>query len=102
MDIQSIERAVRVGRLVRPLDREGLRRWVGLYAGMHLPLAGVCERHGTPLDYLEHVFFEKEGEAVVWACRGGGKTMVGAVATLLDLLFKPGCQVRIIGGSREQ
>ena len=41
-------------------------------------------------------------DAVVWACRGGGKTMVGAVATLLDLVFKPGIQVRILGGSLEQ
>lgn len=39
---------------------------------------------------------------MVWANRGGGKTMLGAVATLLDLLFKPGVQVRILGGSLEQ
>ncbi|MEX1015524.1 MAG: hypothetical protein WDZ31_02165, partial [Phycisphaeraceae bacterium] len=39
---------------------------------------------------------------VVWANRGGGKTMLGAVATLLDLVFKPGVQVRILGGSLEQ
>ena len=42
------------------------------------------------------------GDLVVWANRGGGKTMLGAVATLLDLLFKPGIQVRILGGSFEQ
>jgi Terminase RNaseH-like domain len=61
----------------------------------------------TPLDYLAHSFFEKSGEGgtgdtVVWACRGGGKTTIGAVATLLDLLFKPGIQIRILGGSFEQ
>jgi hypothetical protein len=28
--------------------------------------------------------------------------MLGAVATLLDLLFKPGIQVRVLGGSLEQ
>jgi hypothetical protein len=42
------------------------------------------------------------GDVVVWANRGGGKTMLGAVATMLDLLFKPGVQVRILGGSFEQ
>jgi len=39
---------------------------------------------------------------VVWACRGGGKTALGAVATLLDMLFKPGVRVRLLGGSLEQ
>lgn len=47
--------------------------------------------HGTP-----------SRDCVVWANRGGGKTMLGAVATLLDLVFKPGVQVRILGGSLEQ
>ena len=28
--------------------------------------------------------------------------MIGAVATLLDMLFKPGVQVRILAGSKEQ
>ena len=42
------------------------------------------------------------GDLIVWANRGGGKTYLGAVATLLDLLFKPGIQVRILGGSFEQ
>jgi hypothetical protein len=41
-------------------------------------------------------------DAVVWANRGGGKTELAAVATLLDCVFKPNCQVRILGGSGEQ
>ncbi|NLX21800.1 MAG: hypothetical protein GXY55_09040, partial [Phycisphaerae bacterium] len=41
-------------------------------------------------------------DAIVWANRGGGKTELAAVATLLDCLFKSGCQVRILGGSGEQ
>jgi hypothetical protein len=41
-------------------------------------------------------------DAVVWANRGGGKTRLGAVATLLDCVFKPDCQVRILAGSGEQ
>ncbi|MFO0856245.1 MAG: hypothetical protein U0640_02670 [Phycisphaerales bacterium] len=41
-------------------------------------------------------------DCVVWANRGGGKTFLGAVATLLDLLFKPGIEIRILGGSMEQ
>ncbi|QQE13640.1 hypothetical protein JD969_09320 [Planctomycetota bacterium] len=45
---------------------------------------------------------QQGGDCVVWANRGGGKTMLGAVVTLLDLMFKPGIQVRILGGSLEQ
>lgn len=41
-------------------------------------------------------------DCIVWANRGGGKTFLGAVATLLDLLFKPGIEIRILGGSMEQ
>ncbi|MBL8756851.1 MAG: hypothetical protein JNK35_00300 [Phycisphaerae bacterium] len=38
----------------------------------------------------------------MWASRGGGKTFLGAVATALDMLFKPGIEVRILGGSLDQ
>jgi hypothetical protein len=41
-------------------------------------------------------------DAVVWANRAGGKTELAAVATLLDAIFKPNCQIRILGGSGEQ
>jgi hypothetical protein len=41
-------------------------------------------------------------DCVVWACRGGGKTFLGAVATVLDLVYKHGIQIRILGGSLEQ
>lgn len=41
-------------------------------------------------------------DAVVWANRGGGKTFLSAVATLLDLVFKPGIEIRVLGGSMEQ
>jgi hypothetical protein len=68
-----------------------------------MPLHSVCVAHGTPLDYLEYVFFEKgPADSLVWACRGGGKTLLGAVATLLDMLFKPGVEIRILGGSQAQ
>ena len=67
-----------------------------------------------PMRYLAHAFFadhmpEALGstdddpiDAVVWANRGGGKTFLGAVATLLDLVYKPGIELRILGGSLEQ
>jgi hypothetical protein len=69
------------------------------------------------MDYLWHSFSadlpslratndERRGtgnaDAVIWANRSGGKTELAAIATLLDCVFKPGCRVRILGGSGEQ
>jgi hypothetical protein len=64
------------------------------------------------MDYLWHSFssdYERSatpqvhnGDAIVWANRAGGKTEMAAVATLLDAVFKPRCQIRILGGSGEQ
>ena len=84
----------------------------------------------APFEYLAHAYFEGDGrrrwkraaesrgerevraqgedardvsaDCVVWAARGTGKTFLGAVATLLDLIFKPGIQIKILGGSLEQ
>jgi len=86
---------------MRPGDRQELARFVERGFGLRVPGEPMVDGHDAPLDYLEHAFFER-GDCVVWANRGGGKTMLGAVATLLDLLFKPGIQVRILGGSLEQ
>ena len=85
-----------------PRNRDTLWIWLGWKLDLRLPRMGICKGHASPLDYLCASFFEHSGDRAVWACRGGGKTMLGAVATLLDLLFKPGVQIRILGGSLEQ
>lgn len=59
------------------------------------------------MDYLWHCWSCNEskgpsGDAVVWANRGGSKTLLGAAATLLDCLFLQGCSVRILAGSLDQ
>lgn len=87
---------------VRPRSRDELRGWITATLGINVPDRARCLGHASPMDYLDHVFFERGGDVVVWANRGGGKTFYGAVATLLDLLFKPGISVRILGGSFEQ
>ena len=106
MDIQNVERAaVRVGRLVRHFGSGGVEA-VG---------SGVC---GDAVAAWRGFTVSGMGRLwIIWSItflRGRGRRWfgrlpgrgedewVGAVATLLDLLFKPGCQVRIIGGSREQ
>lgn len=82
-----------------------------------IPDASLMPGNAAPLEYICHAFFEPSmlptsalgvgaqnapRDCVVWANRGGGKTFLGALATLLDLIFKPGIEIRILAGSREQ
>jgi hypothetical protein len=82
---------------------------VKVFLNLSIPDNRICPEHNSPMDYLSHCFFCDFGrgratnaDAIVWANRGGGKTELAAVATLLDCIFKPDCQVRILGGSGEQ
>jgi len=49
-----------------------------------------------------HSAVNQNADCIVWANRAGGKTELAAVATLLDCIFKPNCQIRILAGSGEQ
>jgi hypothetical protein len=91
-------------RLVRPQTPDELHSWVRCVLGFRVPREPVVAGHDAPFDYLSHAYFEdrRPRDTVVWASRGSGKTQLAAVATLLDLLFKHGIQVRILGGSFEQ
>ena len=55
--------------------------------------------HAKRMDQDGHA---TNADAIVWANRAGGKTEIAAIATLLDCIFKPKCQVRILAGSGEQ
>ena len=99
----ALRRAV---RHVRPRTPNQLHAFVRFALGYSIPRTPLIEGHDAPFDYLVHAFFEDRAErprdCVVWSNRGGGKTLLGAIATLLDLLFKPGIQVRILAGSFDQ
>lgn len=92
-----------------PATKATLKNYLKVFLGIDVPDKKICAEHSSPLDYLWHSFnadfaAEKKANAdcVVWANRGGGKTELAAIATLLDCIFKPHCQVRILGGSGEQ
>ena len=95
-------------RLVRPRSRADLKNYLKVFLDLNVPAKRMCPEHSSPLDYLWHAFASdfdtqnRSGDAIVWANRAGGKTELAAVATLLDGLFKPNCQIRILGGSGEQ
>ncbi len=115
------------GEWVTPRTPDELHAWIERELHLTLVRRALIEGHHAPFEYVVHSFFEglgalprdehadatsdpqaappvREGahDCIVWANRGGGKTFLGAVATLLDLLFKPGIEIRILGGSMEQ
>ena len=93
-----------------PRTPAALHDWIARRLGVVVVRQPTVPGHAAPFDYICHAYFEGRvpgsspmpPDCIVWANRGGGKTFLGAVATLLDLLFKPGIEVRILGGSLEQ
>lgn len=100
--LTSRQRALIAG--VRPRTPAQLRQWLRVVLEIDVPSRPRVAGHQSPFDYLRHAFFDDAGprDCVVWACRGGGKTFYAALATALDLMFKPGVEVRALGGSLEQ
>jgi hypothetical protein len=102
-------------RRTRPSTKSDLKNYVKVFLGLDIPDKRICPEHNSPLDYLWHSFsadfFERRvtcderrmnADCIVWANRAGGKTELAAVATMLDCIFKPNCQTRILAGSGEQ
>lgn len=95
-----------------PKTSSGLKQFLSNCLGIRIPDAAVCPGHSSPMDYLWHTWRtdfaglrpggQVSGDCVVWANRGGGKTQLAAVATLLEGLFKQDCRTRIIAGSLDQ
>ena len=111
----AARRALRLMRdllAIRPTTPDELHRFIERVVGVTVPRVPLLEDSDAPFDYLVHAFFEPApGDAtetppprdcVVWAGRGSGKTYLGALATMLDLCFKPGVRVHLLAGSLEQ
>jgi len=79
-----------------------LHDFIRIFYGLDVPRRAVCPGHSAPFDYVAGAYFERFGDCLVWANRGGGKTELGSVVTHLDSVFKPGCETRILGGSLAQ
>ena len=125
----DLQRAARLYTELRhrpPETRGDLKNYVKAFLGIDVPDKRICPDHSSPMDYLWHshamdlqlptdelrfqipshqlTIADRQSNtgAIVWANRAGGKTELAAVATLLDCILKPNCQVRILGGSGEQ
>ena len=108
-DIEGVANLYTELRRTRPVTRRDLKNYVKVFLGIDVPDKRLCPEHQSPMDYLWHAFYESKRQprienkdSIVWANRAGGKTKLAAVATLLDCIFKPNCQIRILGGSGEQ
>ncbi len=94
--------------LVEHYRREGfdgaeeLLKFIESFWKLRVPRSHVCPDHTPPAAYIVDSFFEVIQDSVCWANRGGGKTLLGALATWLDTVFKKDCATKILGGSLEQ
>ena len=93
----------------KPSSKADLKNYLRVFLGLDIGDIKICPEHNTPMDYLWHCYSEISNlksqiskDCIVWAGRGGGKTLLAAVATLLDCVFKPNCKVRILAGSELQ
>lgn len=67
-----------------------------------LPTSGVCPGHSAPGAYFVDAMSSKGENCIVWANRGGGKTQVGSLVTLVESCTYNNVGTRILGGSEEQ
>ncbi|HAL44703.1 MAG: hypothetical protein A2Y12_05085 [Planctomycetes bacterium GWF2_42_9] len=91
----------------KPRTKNDLKNYLKYFLDLEVCDSKMCEGHDSPMDYLWHSYncdFDgsANGDCIVWGGRGGGKTYLAAVATLLDCVFKPGCKTRILAGSQVQ
>jgi hypothetical protein len=110
----NTQHAAVVARHSCPQTKTDLKNYVSAFLCIDVPDKKICDHHCAPMDYLWHSFSsdfpqqptannqKPNADCVIWANRGGGKTQLAAALTLLDSIFKPNCQVRILGGSLEQ
>lgn len=72
-----------------PASKVDLKNYVKVFLGIDIPDKAVCDGHSSPMDYLWYSFgsdFERRdaanSDSIVWANRGGGKTMLAAVKAM--------------------
>jgi len=84
-----------------PTNPRELQALVQRKFGILVPGVALCPGHQSPLDYLTASFLGQQ-DLLVWANRGGGKTLMAAVATVLDAVFRAPVKIRVLGGSFDQ
>jgi len=62
---------------------EELKRFLEYCLGITIPDKQICPDHQAPFSFISDVFFGRVVDAVVWACRSGGKSFNEALLTFL-------------------
>jgi hypothetical protein len=88
--------------MAKPTSRTGLKGYLSRFLDITVPDVRVCDAHQSPLDWLVHAWRHPSNGTLVWACRGGSKTMLAAALTVLESWFHPGLETCILGGSLAQ
>jgi len=78
----------------RPESPDALWYFVLTAYNLAVPRRAICPDHQAPFEYLVRAVLDPGRDVVVWACRGGAKTELGAIAAHLDSILRPGCQTR--------
>lgn len=110
---RRLNHGIRDGRkfdiTTRPTTEEQLQKYIRQFFGLTIPLTAYCHNHQSPMDYLWYNFNvdfldnkPANCDSVLWANRGGGKTMLTAIGMILDCIFKPKCEIKILSGSGYQ
>ena len=121
---KSRKKKTEMTRETLPLTRVQLKQYLRRYLKYRVPDRKICGHHASPFDYLWYAYScdlaaqmrkkrirrklrtlpkpPSNGDCIVWANRGGGKTQLAAIATLLEGLFKEKCQTLILAGSLDQ
>ncbi len=120
MEIEELRKKDRYFRGITPGSPVELLDYVATYCGAIIPHypkgKAPCVGHDSPSSYLVGSFFdntdgwsksekaqyEPHKDCVVWACRSGGKTMLGAISARLKAHFMSPCEIRVLGGSSDQ
>ena len=85
-----------------PATDEQLAEFIDLALGFTLPDKVIEPGHSTPFRFVADCYFERAKNALAFASRNGGKTQAVAILNILDMLFKPGCEIASLGAVKNQ
>lgn len=85
-----------------PSNDEELKEFIKLAFGVTLPDTVIEPGHETPFRFVSDCFFERTKNALAFANRNGGKTFAVSILNMIDMLFKPGCEIASAGAIQAQ
>jgi hypothetical protein len=85
-----------------PTNDQELHLCIEALFGYSIPRVAVCPTHSPPYQFISDIFFERYLNVIVLANRTGGKTLNVALLNVLESIYKPGCGIASLAGSKLQ